>query len=114
MQQGDDVQLLCVLIEGAATIVVQDAIEGDTKRDTSLCTYMPGDFFGELALLTGQISVHTRICVCPLCMRVYVCGMCQVVTLSLSLSLSHTHTHTHTHPLSLYLSLSQGTCVQRQ
>ena len=92
VQQGDDVQALCVLIEGAATVEVQDAMEGDTngdtKGDTSVRTYMPGDFFGELALLTGQISVHTcvclssvrmHICVCPVCIRVYVCGMCQFV-----------------------------------
>jgi|LauGreDrversion2_3_1035106.scaffolds.fasta_scaffold123333_1 CRP-like cAMP-binding protein len=38
---------------------VCDAMEGgDTQAGTCLRTYLPGDFFGELALLTGMNREH--------------------------------------------------------
>eukprot|EP00277_Geminigera_cryophila_P006922 CAMPEP_0179431986 /NCGR_PEP_ID=MMETSP0799-20121207/16737_1 /TAXON_ID=46947 /ORGANISM="Geminigera cryophila, Strain CCMP2564" /LENGTH=331 /DNA_ID=CAMNT_0021209187 /DNA_START=258 /DNA_END=1253 /DNA_ORIENTATION=- len=52
VQQGDDSQSLCVLVEGCAS-TIQDG------SDDCLRAYMPGDFFGELALLTGGVRAAT-------------------------------------------------------
>jgi CRP-like cAMP-binding protein len=54
VQRGDDVQTLCVLVEGAATVQVRDAMEGDAQAGTCVRAYLPGASYDTCILLLIQ------------------------------------------------------------